>query len=88
MTDMMDQETAKGDDGMIDPDRIDWDSLVAMVDTRIRLFGRCWIDCRRTMPADDYRTAHHELFLPIVHLLLHFVECVRHDQLESPRKIH
>lgn len=76
--------TPRDEDGSVNPERIDWEKLADMVGRRIKALARCWVACRRDLDQDDLRAAERELMLPLLSLLLHFIECVREEKLSSP----
>jgi hypothetical protein len=58
----------------IDPDQIDWNRMSALIVRRINVVQWAWRRSKTEFSDDQYRIAYFEIFLPLLAILLTFLE--------------
>jgi len=69
----------------INPDQIDWDRMSALIVRRINVVQRAWQRSKTEFSDDQYRVAYFEIFLPLLTVLLAFLE--ESEQLIEQRNV-
>jgi hypothetical protein len=59
---------------IIDPDQIDWNNMSALIVRRINVVQRAWQRSKTEFSDDQYRVAYFDIFLPLLTVLLTFLE--------------
>lgn len=58
----------------IDPDQIDWNRMSALIVHRMNVVQQAWRRSKTEFNEDQYRIAYFEVFLPLLTVLLTFLE--------------